>query len=319
MSTALSREAGVSDEATLTFTDLRRKVASDHLADVSRLRAAARAVALIALWIGLSGMGLALGRWWAWPLIWWVQALCLVGSYAAMHEGTHGALARSRRANEILAAVWGLTILWNASLWRQFHLAHHAYAGTDRDPEPQQEARSALGYLMAMPIMGVSFVIAQWLISAKATLTGNTPDWGRTTGRRSARINGAVLLAWTAILVAATAAQPGLVLRVWLGPYLLGVLVAAPATSVPEHYGCATDERTTDPFATTRSVLSNPAARFILWQNNYHAAHHAFPAVPAHNALRLHELVADRTTHTSSGYLRFHLDMIRSLASSKAR
>lgn len=315
MSAALTCETSVSEDADISFAALRLQVKADHLAEVSPGRAAARAVAVVAVWTGGSGIALAVDRWWAWPVVWWVQALCLVGSSSAMHEATHGALARTRRGNQILATIWGLSILFNAALWRQFHLAHHAYAGTDRDPEPQQEARTVAEYLVSIPLTGAGFVFAQWVISAKATLTGATPDWVRKSGRLSTRVNGALVLVVTAVLALAMFVEPGLVLRLWLGPYIVGLLVVAPATSITEHYGCATNGHSTDPFAYTRTVLTNPVVRFLLWQNNFHAAHHAFPAVPAHNAQRLHQLVATRTTHTSPGYLRFHLDVIRSLAS----
>lgn len=297
---------------------VRRQILADHLTDHSPGSVAFRTVASVAVWCGATAGGFLADRWWVWAAAWWVQALCLVGSYSAMHEGTHGALARSRARNQVLAAAWGLTILWNAALWRQFHLAHHAHTGTERDPEPQEEATTVAQYLVGIPLAGVWFVVAQWVISARAAITGRTPEWGRTSGRGAARRNGAVLLVWTAAIVAATVAQPGLMLRLWIGPYLMAVLLVAPGTGITEHYGCGSARRegsvANDPFATTRSVITNPAVRFLFWQNNYHAAHHAFPAVPAHHAARLHRLVAGRTIHVSPGYVGFHVQNIRQLA-----
>lgn len=297
---------------------LRRQVLADHLTDHSPGWVAYRTVASVAVWCGASAAGLLVDRWWMWALVWWVQALCLVGSYSAMHEGTHGSLARSRARNHILAACWGLTILWNAALWRQFHLAHHAHTGTDRDPEPREEVRTPARYLVGVPLAGVWFLVAQWVISARAAVTGSTPGWGRSSGRRAARLNGVVLLFWTGLIVAAAVAEPGLMLRLWMGPCIVAVLVVAPGTGITEHFGCASSRGggppATDPFVTTRSVVTNPVVRFLFWQNNYHAAHHAFPAVPAHHAARVHRLVAGRTVHLSPGYVRFHLTTIRQLA-----
>jgi fatty acid desaturase len=293
---------------------LRRQVVAEHLTDVSPRRAALRIMAMVAIWCAGTTFGLVLEHWWAWAAAWWVQALCLVGSYSAMHEGTHGTLARSRRWNRLLAGAWGMTILWNAALWRQYHLAHHAHAGTDADPEPSTEASSALAYVTGIPLTGAGFALAQWAISARATVTGFAPAWSRGAGHRAARRNGALLLAWTAALAIAAATEPGLVLRLWLGPYLLAVLLVAPATGITEHYGCERGLGAPDPYASTRTVISNPAVRFLFWQNNFHAAHHAFPTVPAHNAPRLHRLVAGRTVHLASGYVRFHLEVVRRLA-----
>jgi len=293
---------------------LRRQVRAEHLTDHSAGWVAYRTAALVAIWCGSSAAGFALGRWWVWAAAWWVQALCLVGSYSAMHEGTHGSLARRRTWNQVLAAAWGLTILWNAALWRQFHLAHHAHTGTDRDPEPSEEATSVGRYLLGIPLAGIGFLAVQWALSARATLSGTTPDWGRASGARAARRNGLALLLWTAVLVAAVAVQPGLVIRLWLAPYLVAVLLVAPGTGMTEHYGCARGGRSPDPFAASRSIATNPVVRFLFWQNNFHAAHHAFPAVPAHHAARLHQAVAGRTVHFASGYVRFHIGELRALA-----
>lgn len=299
---------------------VRRQIQADHLTERSPGRVVMRTLALVAIWCGASAAAAATGHWWAWGGAWWVQSLCLVGSYSAMHEATHGALARGRSRNRVLAGLWGLTILWNASLWRQFHLAHHAYTGTDRDPEPYEDATSLPRYLIGIPLAGVGFVVAQLALSTQVAFGRPAPSWLRASGRRESRINGLILLGWTALLIAATVARPGLLLQLWVGPYLLAVLLVAPATGITEHYGCRRglgERPVTNPFATTRTVITNRVVRFIFWQNNYHAAHHAFPNVPAHHAAELHRLVAERTIHLSPGYLRFHWGEIRQLVAAR--
>jgi len=42
-----------------------------------------------------------------------------------------------------------------------------------------------------------------------------------------------------------------------------------------------------------RTVMMNPAFRFLYWNMNYHVEHHMFPMVPYHALPRLYEAVKD--------------------------
>ncbi|HEX7166129.1 MAG TPA: fatty acid desaturase, partial [Acidimicrobiales bacterium] len=122
----------------------------------------------------------------------------------------------------------------------------------------------------------------------------------------------AVLTTILAIVIASGVRAPGLVASVWLVPFVLAVSFGLAIPSMPEHYGCG-DER--DALANTRTVRSNALFRFVLWNNNFHAEHHLYPAVPWHNQPKLHAYLAagGRHRHLETSYAVWHARMARSL------
>ncbi|MBA2665234.1 MAG: fatty acid desaturase [Bradymonadaceae bacterium] len=61
----------------------------------------------------------------------------------------------------------------------------------------------------------------------------------------------------------------------------------------------------------TRTVRSNALVRWWMWNMVYHAEHHAYPAVPFHQAPRLHAILEPRLQNVSRGYLAFHAEALR--------
>src|SRR5436309_2254646 len=95
------------------------------------------------------------------------------------------------------------------------------------------------------------------------------------------RVVRAGLRARRVALGAGIAMVPSIVLHVWVAPMLVTFCVILPMTGMSEHYGCALGGEV---FDTTRSVVSNRAFRFLVWNNNFHVVHHLVPAVPFHHA-----------------------------------
>lgn len=290
--------------------DVRAFVAANGLTSRSNWRATGRTAVVVASYATATAAGLALDNPVTWLAIWLFQGCVLVGSYSAMHEASHGTLYGSSRANRILGSAWASTILVNWSLWRSFHLEHHAHTGTDQDPKLRYrlDITNPLQYLL-LPLGGLAFMGQLWFQSL-GTVFGRYPSFVRTrTGRAAIRRDGVVLLLITAVLVTAAVAAPGLLLRAWIVPLLIAVGVALPATGMTEHYHCSLGG---DVFDTTRSVVSNRLFRFLVWNNNFHTVHHLLPAVPFHHAPAVHRYIADQTVHLEPSYVRFHLGVLRS-------
>jgi fatty acid desaturase len=290
--------------------DVRAFVSEHGLTERSSWKASGRTLAIVGLYAGLSVLGFALHRWPAWLAIWFTQGCILVGSYSAMHEAAHGTLYPSRWANRLTGPMWASTILVNWSLWRSFHLEHHAHTGTDTDPKLKHRftITSPWQYLL-LPLGGLAFMGELWLQSL-GTLFGRFPDYVRRgAGRTAIRIDAAVLLAVTAALVLGIVLVPSVVVFAWLAPMLVTFCIALPATGMSEHYGCAFGGEV---FDTTRSVQSNRLFRFFVWNNNFHVEHHLMASVPFHQAPKLHAYLAPRLNHFSPSYVSFHRDIIRS-------
>ena len=60
--------------------------------------------------------------------------------------------------------------------------------------------------------------------------------------------------------------------------------------------------------ARTRTVETPALVRFFLWNMNYHAEHHAWPAVPWHALPHVHALVHQHVD-AAPGYLALHRDV----------
>ena len=295
--------------ALLTSAELRSTAVEHGLTTRSGRKATAHTVTVAALYAGLAVAGFAADRWPVWAAVWFVQSLVLVGSYSAMHEAGHNTLYRSKLANHVAGVLWGSTILVNWSLWRSFHLEHHAHTADADDPESKYKVDiTRRSQYLLMPLGGLQFLGDLWFGSI-GTLFGRFPAYVRThSGRRQIRIEAVGLLAVTAFSAYGTVAAPGMVLRLWLAPLLVMACITMPGTALNEHYGCASSG---DALQKTRTVISNGFVRYVLWNGNYHAGHHLMPSVPFHHAPALHAQLAPRTTNVARSYTAFHLEVLR--------
>lgn len=290
-------------------TDVRAHVAENGLTERSSWRATGHTAAVLALYAAVTTAGFLVGRWPVWVAVFVAQGCILVGSYSAMHEAAHGMLYRTPRANRVASLVWASTILVNSSLWRSFHLEHHAHTGDAEDPENRYKVDvTRRSQYLLFPLGGLQF-LGQLLVESISSVAGRYPDYVRqNANRRAMRIDGLVLLSVIAGLTAATISHPGLVLHLWGGAFLLTACILLPGTAINEHYGCATEGSALE---TTRTVVSNRLVRFLVWNSNFHTGHHLVASVPFHKAPLLHEHIETRTTHLARSYTAFHLEVLR--------
>ncbi|CAJ1940096.1 unnamed protein product [Cylindrotheca closterium] len=79
----------------------------------------------------------------------------------------------------------------------------------------------------------------------------------------------------------------------WTAPCVIGY---APINFIrnAEHSDC---DRVTNQLHATRTVESTFFLRWLLWETNFHAEHHAYPMVPFFNLPVLHDLLDDHIKH----------------------
>jgi fatty acid desaturase len=114
-----------------------------------------------------------------------------------------------------------------------------------------------------------------------------------------------VALLWLALVVAAVLDIPGagwLLLALVLFHFFQAVWLTT------EHRGL--------PFAgtilaRTRTMHTSALVRWWLWNMNYHAEHHAWPAVPWYQLPAVHACIAAHLDHESPGYWRLQLNVPR--------
>ncbi|MBM3642917.1 MAG: fatty acid desaturase [Alphaproteobacteria bacterium] len=272
-----------------------------RLYERSDLHGAAQTAAHIAgLMLGGWAVLASLGTAWVVPAF-LVQTFLLVGVFAAMHEAVHYSAFRTRWPNEVLAFMSGATILFNAAFYRHFHLAHHRYTQDPaRDPEliaspaPRTPREywlrlSALPYLKARLVGLVTVPFGarpgESFIHPTAWPTIRRWGWG-------------VLAVYAALLAGSIALETAALVWAWLLPWLAGLPILR-AYLLSEHTLCAESD---DGFANTRTTLSNPLVRLVMWNLPYHAEHHLFPNVPFHRLPEAHRHLRPHLAHVAACY-----------------
>ncbi len=242
---------------------------------------------------------MALVAWWphtptlALPI---VLALFLIGARqlgfaVLMHEASHRSLFGSRAVND-WAGQWlcAFPIWSDTSVYRPYHLQHHAHTGTRRDPD--------LGLIAPFPITPTSLrrKIVRDLTGrtgvkfARAAFARSVKRWSEPDGRR-ATIG---VLVTNALLLAALAALGHAELYLlWAGAWLTTNTFVTRIRSIAEH---ALTPNADDPLGNTRTTLLRWWERLLIGPNrvNYHLEHHLLMTVPHYKLPRMHALLRER-------------------------
>jgi fatty acid desaturase len=253
------------------------------------------------------------------PLLAGVLAVALAwiwsGLFAPFHECTHRTAFRSLLGNRIGAWLTGIPFGMAPSVYRIFHYEHHRHTqDLEQDPE-LGDARyaawpptrftwliAASGYglilLKLRPLLGFALKPQhEWHTFARWAKRIDEPE-------RIVFECRVLLSAWLLFLISAVLVIPGggwLIFAAWLAHVFQALWVIAEHTGLP-HTGSI--------LARTRSVVTNPFVRFWLWNMNYHAEHHAWPAIPWHQLPAAHALVAPQLGSRVAGYAALHRNVL---------
>jgi fatty acid desaturase len=238
--------------------------------------------------------------------VWFVMGWLLLGNGAIVHETTHRHLFRSASANRVTGTLAGAVVLMPWSIYRPYHLSHHRYTVAIEDPEgPPLRFRSRLEYPL-LALGGVAFLVRLFGYGIAAA-AGHSPTWLRTSAqRRAAIIDTALCLAVLGFAILMAFSYPGVLITVWLVPWLIALVIVVPLVLVTEHYGATVG--TVDAAENTRTVVSNGVVRWMYWNNNFHTAHHQLPTVVYQSLPELDRATAGELLGPwiSPGYLAFH-------------
>jgi fatty acid desaturase len=292
----------------------RQAVAAARLNRANGFWATVRGAGLLAVATPTASLAWTTGAWWALAAHWLVATVVLCTLPSMYHEATHSSLARNRWVNDAFGTLVATLHLVPFETWRYFHLTHHAHTGTDLDSEvyPRRWSRWTL---LTFPLTQWVFVLILWRWTA-STVLGRGPRWVRTQRqRRAVRVNAAFTLSGLAALAILSVVDMR-VAGVVLVPCALSLMLAS-YTLVPEHfpaYGVGPGEP--DQLDRTSSFASNPAVRLVMWNSNYHAAHHFAPRVPAHHLSRVDELIGglQDPLWRWSGYWRWYTTRLTQLS-----
>ncbi|MBM4364416.1 MAG: fatty acid desaturase, partial [Deltaproteobacteria bacterium] len=252
----------------------------------------------------------------------WIAAVLLagtvlVGFFAALHEAGHKTAFRSRPLNESLVWLAAFLMLQCPSFFREFHWEHHRETQSPtRDPELGGQAWLLGGWPSNLGIYpfrasGQALLAGKALFTVTSALLVTAAQWEkifpfvRPDHRRRVQWESRLAIAlWSAIFHFGSRDVPGFenALLAWpIAHVWMGLFVTA------EHSGRAIEGTQLE---RTRTTRSNALVRFHMWNMNYRAEHHAFPAVPGHALPELHRALGDGV-HVTGGYLAFHAEALR--------
>lgn len=299
---------------------------------VSDLRGA---LAVLGDWLVVL-LAFAVVAYWPHPLL-AIAALIVVGGrqlalVVLMHEAAHRTLFRNRRLNDF-AGTWlcGAPLWSDVSRYRQHHLRHHSFTGTDRDPDlclvtPFPSSRSSLlrkvfrdlsglsGLRRVAGLIAVDFGLLTYSASGGSQPIEHPEPWIRRMKVGLRRMMPVLLTNGVLALSLAAAGQLWLY-GLWIVAYLTTYSLFLRFRAIAEHAGT---ERSANPLRNTRTV-ARPGllARWTVAPHDvcYHLEHHLAMSVPFYRLRSLHhrlvELGALSESPVENSYLRVWKSVVR--------
>ena len=249
---------------------------------------------------------------------WWkVPAMLLLGVvqvalFAPFHETSHYTAFASRRANAVVGWLSGLPALYNWHFYQLYHTAHHRFTqDPERDPELATPAPTTLdGYILRV------LSIPYWrfrLTVLRDGLRGDLSAYPYIGEAQAPRVIRSIQAEVAALVSGALLAAA---VFGWQAPFLFWVLpqlMAQPLLRLyllTEHTGCSMDR---NGLTNTRTVLTSPVLRLLMWNMPYHAEHHLYPFIPFHRLAEAHAVLKEKLGYLQPGYARFHVDSVKGL------
>ena len=249
---------------------------------------------------------------------WWVLPAMLplgvvqVALFAPFHETSHYTAFASRRVNAVVGWLSGAPALYNWHFYQLYHTAHHRFTqDPERDPELVTPPPTTLdGYLLRVlsaPYWRFRMIILWDGLRGDLSAYPYIGEAGAARVIRSIRAEVAVLLGGALL--------SGLAFG-WTAPFLFWILpqlMAQPLLRLyllAEHTGCTTDR---NGLTNTRTVLTSPALRVLMWNMPYHAEHHLYPFIPFHRLADAHGVLREKLGHLQPGYARWHAEFVKGL------
>ena len=241
--------------------------------------------------------------------------------FAPFHECVHLTAFRSRQLNTLGSWLSGIPFGLAPAVYRAFHFEHHRYT---QDPARDPEIAAAPDLLSPWPktfgrwlalIFGWGLIRLKGLYMLKLSVLPTTrwdtlTPWASPEQRsRLAWETRIVALFWIALIIAALFGPPGMgwiLAAALIGHFFQSAWVSTEHTGLPNE-GSILDR--------TRTMKTPAFIRWWLWNMNYHAEHHAWPAVPWDKLPELHAHVATHLDHEEHGYARLHRNVLRSILS----
>ena len=269
---------------------------------------------LMGFWLVLHCWGtiaLAVAVFAVWPNpVSFILAVIVIGSRQLglailMHEAAHNALFRSRALNEFFGEwLCGRPILAELAAYRHYHLTHHRFTQTDKDPDLVLSSkfpttRASLKRKFTRDLTGqtgIRQLIGQIMMSVR--LAGDGEAFGAAASDFAQSFKARDL--WKSLpVVVGIIVLMGVIgdwwwgLAFWLLPYLTWFQFVLRVRNIAEH---GATEQSENPLQNVRTTLAGPLARLLVapYWVNYHLEHHLVMHVPCWKLARMHKALMQK-------------------------
>jgi len=265
-------------------------------------------------WAAVAAIFAALA-WWTNPLT-ILAALCLLGGRqlgfaALMHDCGHGLLFASPWANKHVGQwLCAYPILSDQQRYMAGHRKHHAWAGTDRDPD--------LPNYRAYPITKASFRRKVWRDltgrtgwkALKATWRRGKADLGKAPWNGNALLGHLIVNGAMFAVLAATG--NALLYLLWPAAFVTTYMLIARLRQVAEH-GATPDLYDLDPRKNTRTTYVRWWEKLFVapFNLNYHLEHHLLASVPCYRLKDFHRFLSEKGIYEKTVFPEGYVDLFR--------
>lgn len=252
----------------------------------------------------------AMPHWWLLIPVMTLHGFTIVTMFAPMHECVHRTAFASRIWNEVFGWIAGLLSFYNFTYYRYYHTWHHRYTqDEERDPELMSPApRNLWEYLREISAVPFWFYRPATFIGLALGRIQKYP-FLPPTARTSVAISAAIQLAVYVAGIVSIGLGYQFAWFYWFFPALLAQPLLR-AILIAEHTGCTTDE---NGLTNTRTTLTNPIIRLLMWNMPFHTEHHLYPSIPFHQLPRAHRELKAHLVHVAPNYIAANQTIVRSL------
>ncbi len=290
----------------LSFAELR------ELQGRSDLRGGIRLAIHLVLLVAAGWLVTVASGWALLPAV-FVLGLVQVALFAPAHECMHQTAFKTKRANAIVGWLAACPSLLNLHFYTAFHWAHHRNTqipGADPELLVRQPTTLAsyLLRLLSLPFWRLRLLVVYDSWRGDLSAYPYIPRFAAPAIIRSVRAMS--IMMFGGAIVSALLFGWSTPFLYWILPQLLGQ-VPLRAYLLTEHTGCSEDR---NGLTNTRTVLTNPLVRLLMWNMPYHAEHHLYPTIPFHRLPDAHVLIGAKLGFVQRGYLRWNVALVRALA-----
>jgi len=237
-----------------------------------------------------------------------IYGFSLAMMFAPLHESSHRTAFANNQLSDAITWLAGLLSFYNSTFYRQYHKWHHRYTQIpDRDPElSDRKPETIQEYLWE--ISGIPWWIGKVKTHLQVAL-GKVADYEyipetqRDQVIRSTRWQ--LFVYAVAIAISIGFKQPWFLIY-WVFPLAIGQPILR-FILLTEHTGCTNDA---NGLTNTRTTLTLPILRYLMWNIPFHVEHHLYPSIPFYLLPAAHEKLHHQFTHIGFGYVNVNLEII---------